>query len=85
MPPKLTVSDFRFFFAPDEEGKYLWRGRPGNIFRRTEKEFNKMMLATKHNSRNEYEVLYAIANIEVVETGEQTLVYDIYEDLREEK
>jgi hypothetical protein len=83
MQPKLTVSDYRFFFAPEEQGKFLWKGVRGNIFRRTKEDFDKMMSTTKYNARNEYEVLYGIANIEIVVTGENILVYEVFEDLRD--
>lgn len=83
MPPKLTVNDYTFYFVPHEKGSYYWKGELGHVFRMTNERFDKTL--RNMPSMDEYlTILYGISNIEIKETGENTLVYDIFEDLRED-
>lgn len=89
MPPKLTISDYTFYFVPSIHGKYLFgleNPKRGDVFRKTRSEFNAMIQKVRDlDHENSFVILFAISNICNVATGEYTLVYDIFEDLRDEE
>jgi len=84
----LTISDYTFYFVPSKHGKYLFglkNPKRGNIFRKTHKDFDNMIQKVCDLNDDSFVILFAISNVCKVETGEYTLVYDIFEDLRDEE
>lgn len=83
--PQKSVSDYKFVFVTDSLGKYLFRNTRGNIHRFEVLTFKSLKKTLQeHHPESELIELYGIANVQNFQTGEHTLVYDIYEDLREE-
>jgi len=82
MPRKYSISDFAFYFVQDEEGKYVFNGETGNIFRNLSSDFERMMAMISEKDRAVYKKLDAIANVQLVQTGENLLVFEIFKDLR---
>ena len=86
MPQKLTVNDYTFLFVPLRNGAYKWKGKRGTINRKTSEEFTELTkLVGEPGKDNVFEVLFGIANIEIVKTGENILVYEVFKDLRDEE
>lgn len=86
MPPKLTVDDYTFLFVPLKNGAYKWKGKRGTINRKTNEEFKELVKKVgEPGGGNVFEVLYGIANIEIVKTGENILVFEVFKDLRDEE
>ena len=84
MPQKPTVNDYTFYFVPHWQGSYYWKDKPGNIFRMTNERFDETLRKMTDMEKN-LTILHAICNIEIRATGENTLVYDIFEDLRDKE
>ena len=85
MPPKLTVSDYVFYIVSDSCGNYRHKDIRGSIHRKRSEEFAKMMQILSPNMQELVIKLYGITNVQNVKTGEYTLVYDIFPDLRDEE
>ena len=85
MPQKLTVSDYTFYFVPEGAGRYRYKGIHGHIFRKPNDEFAKIMDLAVKLEKGSIIKLFGITNIQIIRTGEYTLVYDLFADLREEK
>lgn len=84
MPQKLTVNDYTFYFIQNTEGKYFFKQKRGNVYRKQHGEFQTMIRVIPANERSLIIELFGIASVQNVKTREHTLVYDIFEDLREE-
>ncbi len=85
MPPKLTINDYVFYIVEDPEGKYFSKNIRGNICRMTKEEYSSLCEFLRGHEREEFNNLMAINNVQNVETGEHTLVYDLFADLQDEE
>ena len=84
MPQKLTTSDYTFYFIPDGQGRYIWKDAKGHIFRIPNDEYDKLAERLSKTD-SEIEILFGIADVEVAKTGEHTLVFDLFKDLRDKE
>ena len=85
MPPKLTVSDYTFYFVRNDEGRYRYKNEQGHIFRKQHTEFSAMIHNIPEHNRRLIIELFGITNVQIIKTGEHTLVYDLFADLRDEE
>ncbi len=83
MPPKLATSDYVFYIVADEQGKYRFKDIRGDIYRMTKERYYSLCEFLRGHEREQFNNLSGIANIEIIETGEHTLVYDVFKDLRD--
>ena len=85
MPQKLTVNDYVFYIVENAKGKYRFKDTRGNIHRMPKEEYYSLCEFLRGHEREEFNNLMGISSIQNVETKEHTLVYDLFEDLREEQ
>lgn len=85
MPQKLTVNDYQFYLIRNTTGKYAFKGTRGNLCRKTYAEYERMQKLMTNAQKEWIIELLAISQVQVMRTGEWTLVYDTFEDLREEE
>jgi hypothetical protein len=87
MPQKLKVKDYTFYFVPDEKGKYEFgqkNPQRGHIGRKARKDW-KASEPLAVNFPSEPIFVFAIASVKDIATGEHFLVYELFNDLKDEQ